>query len=337
MHCIASTNQTSTLTATSGNAQVSLSWGAASGATSYNVYRGTTAGGESATPIATGLTGTTYTNTGLSNCTTYYYKVAGVNTTGTGAMSNEASPTPTAGTPTQPTGLTATAGNAQVALAWTAVAGAQTYNVYRGTAAGGESATPIITGLTAPNYTNTGLTNGTKYYYTVAAVNCSGTSAHTTEVNATPAAAGAFISIDCGGPAASPFVADVDFSGGGVVTWTNAVNTSLLTGTIPAQSVLQSDREGVFTYTIPGMAANSSHTVTMYFVEQYWTAAGKRVFNVTSNGTTVLTNVDPYALAGAQFKAVQKSFTTTANASGQIVLTFAASADQPKVGGIVVQ
>jgi len=50
-----------------------------------------------------------------------------------------------------------------------------------------------------------------------------------------------------------------------------------------------------------------------------------------------LTNVDPYGLAGAQFKAVQKSFTTTANASGQIVLTFAASADQPKVGGIVVQ
>ena len=64
------------------------------------------------------------------------------------------------------------------------------------------------------------------------------------------------------------------------------------------------------------------------------TAAAKRVFNVASNGTTVLTNVAPYALAGAQFKAVQKTFTTTANSSGQIVLTFTPSAE---VGGIVVQ
>jgi len=325
------------LTATAGNAQVALGWTASSGATSYNVYRGTAAGGESATAVATGITTTAYTNTGLTNGTHYYFTVKAINANGTSGASNEANATPAAAIPPAPTGLTATAGNAQVALGWTASSGATSYNVYRGTAAGGESATAVATGVTGTSYTNTGLTNGTHYYFTVKAVNASGTSGASNEANATPAAGGSALSINCGGAAASPFVADVDFTNGGVVTWTNAVDTSLLTGTVPPQAVLQSDREGVFTYTIPGLVANSSHTVTMYFVEQYWSAAAKRVFNVASNGTTVLTNIDPFALAGAQFKAVQRSFTATANASGQIVLTFNASADQPKVGGIVVQ
>ncbi|HJZ99449.1 MAG TPA: glycoside hydrolase family 44 protein [Candidatus Solibacter sp.] len=82
------------LTAAPGNAQVALAWTASSGATSYNVYRGTTPGGEGSTPIATGITATTYTNTGLTNGTTYYYKVAAVNSAGTSAMSNEASAKP---------------------------------------------------------------------------------------------------------------------------------------------------------------------------------------------------------------------------------------------------
>ena len=62
-----------------------------------------------------------------------------------------------------PSNLTATAGNAQVVLNWTAGSGASSYNVYRGTSSGGESATPFATGITATSYTNSGLTNGTTY------------------------------------------------------------------------------------------------------------------------------------------------------------------------------
>jgi fibronectin type 3 domain-containing protein len=175
------------LSASAGNSQVSLSWNASSGATSYNVYRGTTAGGEGATPIATGLTGTSYTNTGLTNGTTYYYKVAAVNAAGTSGMSNEASATPQTSLPGAPTGLAASAGNAQVSLSWTGSSGATSYNVYRGTTAGGESTTAIATGITGTTYTNTGLTNGTTYYYKVAAVNSAGTSGMSNEASATPA------------------------------------------------------------------------------------------------------------------------------------------------------
>ena len=84
------------LTATSRNAQISLSWTASTGAASYSVYRGTTAGGESTTAIATGIATTTYTNTGLTNGTAYFYKVKATNTAGTSGYSNEASATPAA-------------------------------------------------------------------------------------------------------------------------------------------------------------------------------------------------------------------------------------------------
>jgi fibronectin type 3 domain-containing protein len=176
------------LTATAGNATVTLNWGVVSGATSYNIYRGTTAGGESTTPIATGITAATYNDTGLTNGTTYYYKVAGVNGGGTSGLSNEASAKPEPTLPIAPTGLTATAGNASVTLNWSVVSGATSYNIYRGTASGGESPTAIATGVTAATYIDTAVTNNTTYYYKVAAVNSGGTSGMSNEASATPKA-----------------------------------------------------------------------------------------------------------------------------------------------------
>jgi len=177
------------LTATAGNASVSLSWTASAGATSYNVYRGTSSGGESTAPIATGITTTTYSDTGLTNGTPYFYEVAAVNSAGTGPLSNEASATPEGAAPAAPTGLTATAGSASVSLSWTASTGATTYNVYRGTTSGGESATPVATGVTTTSYADSGLTNGQEYYYEVAALNGAGTGPMSNEVSATPVAA----------------------------------------------------------------------------------------------------------------------------------------------------
>jgi fibronectin type 3 domain-containing protein len=76
------------------NQQITVSWSAVSNATSYNLYRGTSPGGESATPIKTGLTGTTVADTGLTNGTTYYYKVAAVTPYCTSLLSTETSATP---------------------------------------------------------------------------------------------------------------------------------------------------------------------------------------------------------------------------------------------------
>jgi fibronectin type 3 domain-containing protein len=82
------------LAATAGNASASLSWSAAPGATSYNVYQGTAAQGEGPTPVSTGITTTSATISGLGNGKRYYFYVVGVDAGGSSAASNEANATP---------------------------------------------------------------------------------------------------------------------------------------------------------------------------------------------------------------------------------------------------
>ena len=171
------------LVATPGNAQVGLSWSGSAGATSYNVGRSSTSGGPYT--IVASPTTNIYTDTGLSNGATYYYVVAAVNSAGTSANSNQASATPTGGTPPPaPTNLVATAGNAQVGLSWSGSAGATSYNVERSTTSGGPYT--IVASPTTTSYTDAGLSNGTTYYYVVAAVNSAGTSANSNQASATP-------------------------------------------------------------------------------------------------------------------------------------------------------
>ncbi|MGA2430043.1 MAG: glycoside hydrolase family 44 protein [Candidatus Acidiferrum sp.] len=174
------------LTAAPGNAQVGLAWTASANATSYNVKRGTTTGGPYTT--ISSPTAANFTDTSLTNGTTYFYVVSAVNSAGQSANSSEASAKPTAPSqaPAAPTGLLATAANAQVSLTWSASATATSYNVKRGTATGGPYTT--ISSPTATNFTDTGLTNGTTYFYVVSAVNSSGESANSTQASATPVA-----------------------------------------------------------------------------------------------------------------------------------------------------
>jgi len=172
------------LAATTSNAQVSLSWTASSGASSYRVKRGIFNGGPY-TQIAT-PTSAAYTDSAVTNGTTYYYVVTALNAGGESADSAQASATPTPPIPAAPTALTATAGDHQVALSWPASSGATSYRVKRGTSSGG----PYVQ-LTAPAstaYTDTTTSNGITYYYVVTAANSSGESGNSPQASATPAA-----------------------------------------------------------------------------------------------------------------------------------------------------
>ena len=146
------------------------------------------------------------------------------------------------------------------------------------------------------------------------------------------------VSVNAGGAAAGAFLADAYFSGGSTYSTTNAIDTAQITGAVPPQAVFQSERYGEFTYTIPDRTPGSAQSVTLYFQESYWTAAGQRTFNVAINGATVLTAFDIFAAAGGANRAIARTFSTTANASGQVVVQFtrAGGPDNPKICGITV-
>ncbi|WP_156891797.1 beta strand repeat-containing protein [Nevskia ramosa] len=92
------------LTAAAGTGSATLNWPVAPRAVTYNVYQATTSGAQGNTPIATGITAAgltgSYTVTGLTAGTSYYFTIIAVNALGETQFSNEASATPTAAAPT---------------------------------------------------------------------------------------------------------------------------------------------------------------------------------------------------------------------------------------------
>src|SRR5207249_6790473 len=98
-------------------------------------------------------------NPSLTSGPTCSHPITALNAAGESGNSAEVSATRQA-PPAPPTGLTATPGNAQVALSWTASTGATSYNVKRATVSGGPYTTVEI-GIASCRDTNTGPTNGT--------------------------------------------------------------------------------------------------------------------------------------------------------------------------------
>jgi outer membrane protein assembly factor BamB len=178
------------LTTVLGNAQIILNWKAplddgGTPITGYNIYRGTTAGG--GILFVMGYTGgTSWNDTQFTGGTTYFYVISAVNVVGEGPKSDERNIT-VGDSPHVPSGLTATGGNAQIVLRWSAPTGGGTpthYNVYRSDSQNGNYT--LIASPTTTKYKDTGLTNGHKYWYKINAQNPYGVSGNTTAVSAKP-------------------------------------------------------------------------------------------------------------------------------------------------------
>src|SRR5262249_14898258 len=243
--------------------------------------------------------------------------------------------------PQPPSNLTAiAASSSSINLSWTASpTSGVTYDVFRSTTSGftPSSANQVASGVSGTSFVDTGLAPSTTYFYLVEAANAGGTSTASNQASATTqSGTPTVVQINAGGPAVRPFVADTDFAGGGTIHHANTIDLSGVTNPAP-MAVYQTGRDGNFTYTIPGLTAGSSHTVRLHFAETFWTSAGSRIFNVSINGTRLLTNFDIFAAAGAMNKAVIEQFTASANSSGQFVIQFTTVKDNSLVNGIEVQ
>jgi predicted outer membrane repeat protein len=177
------------VTATAGNAQATVSWTAptstgGSAITGYTVT-GSPGGGTCTTGVAPSCT-----VTGLTNGTAYTFTVTATNSVGTGPASEASNSVTPATTPDAPTGVSATAGNTQASVSFTAPAsnGGAAITNYEYSTDNGSTWTARSPAATTSPVTITGLTNGTTYQIKLRAVNSVGAGEASDAVSVTPVA-----------------------------------------------------------------------------------------------------------------------------------------------------
>ena len=251
--------------ATAGDRSVALSWTAPSsdGGSAITSYRITPyIGAVAQTPVATGSAATSRTLTGLSNGTTYTFRVAATNASGTGANSTASAPVTPAPptTPGAPTGVTGSPRDRAVALTWAAPAsnGGSPISGYRITPYIGTTAqTPVSTGSTATGHTVTGLSNGTAYRFTVRALNAVGQGpASATSAPVTPAV-----------PPANPIVLENQHQG--TTSWHFTEDRKAENHEIEGYASLTSVNKGSQIAFMVSLSSSAQYTMDIYRIGWY--------------------------------------------------------------------
>lgn len=291
---VAAPDAPATISAVGGNKQVTVTWASVTGATSYDLYWADHSG----VPLldSNKIAGVTspYTHSGLANGTAYYYVVVALNANGAGPASSEANAT-TLAVPDAPTIGTATRGNAQASVTFTANSpGGSPITSFTATSdTGNHSATGAGSPLTV-----TGLTNGTSYAFTVVATNAEGDSLPSDRSNrVTPATVPDAPTI--GTATAGDTTASVAFTppannGGSAITGYTATSTpSSITGTGPSSPIAVSGLSNgtAYTFTVHATNAvgNSAESAASNSVTPSLTPSTSRIllhFDGTNGATT---------------------------------------------------
>ncbi|MTA27759.1 MAG: hypothetical protein F2562_02750, partial [Actinobacteria bacterium] len=242
----------SNLVAAASSGQAQLSWVAPSSTggnpiTGYRIEQ-TVDGGTTWTDAVanTGTTATTYSLNGLDNGVTILLRVSAVTSAGSGATSNIATAIPSSPS-AAPVNLTGLAANAQAVLTWLPPADTGGlpvigYLVERSLDSSTWSVATANTGSAVPASVQSGLLNGTTYYFRVSAITAGGTGAATAPIavtpfttpsaptNLTPAPGDGQVALSWnapvsnGGVAITDYKVDQSFDGG--ITWSSAVSTT---------------------------------------------------------------------------------------------------------------
>jgi len=141
--------------------------------------------------------------------------------------------------------------------------------------------------------------------------------------------------VNCGGNAQKPFMADAYYSGGETHSAEGKVDLSKAPKPAP-ETVYHRKRMGRFTYAFPDLTPHRTYRVRLHFSESTFGAPGKRLFDVNGNGAEVLKDVDIFATAGAQNRAVVREATVKADEKGQVLLEFLGSKEHAQCSGIEI-
>ena len=170
------------LSATVNSNQVTFSWSPIPNASTYVIRRATSISGPY-TVVDDPESLSFFVDTGLNYNTTYYYEVAAASLGGISTISASVAATTT---PAPPSPITAVPGNAQVFVDWGDAVGATNYVLLRSTTSGGPYSQIVST--TTSSYLDSGVVNGTTYYYVAYATGPSGTGPLSVQTTATPSA-----------------------------------------------------------------------------------------------------------------------------------------------------
>ena len=309
---------------------LTLSWSSNTAATTgFNIYQGTTAGGESTTPInalpiANVSTGNSYTATGLTVGTTYYFVIKALNSVGLSGSSSEVFGTAGAGAPGKPTGVTATALNSGALISWTAPASngskitsytvtAVTVNPTNGSPAN----TQTCSATTTTYCSLSSLINGLTYYVTVKATNAVGTGLSSTATTVVPAVTT---------PDKPTSVSVAISSGIATLTWTNGnAEGGTMTGVTVYAGTASGAETAVNTYpagtTTASVVVGASGSYYFYVVNTSTLGVGAKSAEVSAiSGGTVAGA--PTSLTASEYR----SASSTGGAQGKVLLTWAAPA-----------
>jgi chitodextrinase len=296
-------------------------------------------------PIGTTTSGLSLAVTDLMPETEYEFAVEAFDAAGNVSTRTTLEVTTPADTqdPTAPGSLTGVAGNELAILSWTPSSDdtrVVEYRVFR-------DGDPVGT-VTTPGFTDSGLTNGTLYAYSVVAVDALGKLSPPAGVSVRPRALGpAMYRVDCGRLSGdytdlngNIWTTDAGFNAGNNNVGPTPATTVPIAGT-DAPDVYRNYRfknrfSGTplkYEFDVP----NGEYELRLHFAE-LWSGAttpGARVFNVLVEGATALGNFDIYAQAGALNTALVKALPVTV-ADGKLTIDFTVVTQNPQVSGIEI-
>jgi hypothetical protein len=301
------------ISASASDGSASVSWSAVShaatdgGVSGYTVYSYDSAG----TYIsATNTTRTSIDITGLSNGSSYKFKVASYNSAGTGIATDFSSTVTPFGVPATPTGITSTKGNGEVSLSWTAPASNGSaitdYTVqYSTDNSSWITFTDAIS--TTASATVTGLTNGILYYFRVAAKNSAGTGSYTSSVSNTPSTI----------PSTPTGLSLVPSTTSITASWLEPANG----GSAITDYIIQYKRsvDSVWITVSDGVSPNTAFTVTGLLET---TAYDIRVAAINANGTSPYVSASTTTLTGTQPPSPPRNFVVGIVTPTQIPLSW---------------
>ncbi|MBS2025352.1 MAG: fibronectin type III domain-containing protein [Deltaproteobacteria bacterium] len=317
------------LTATPGIRQIDLTWTApaSDGGSSITGYTIAISAGTSTT--STTATGTSASLTGLLDGTTYTFTVAATNAIGTGPASNGVSAA-TFSVPGAPTGVTASPGDTQATVSWTAPQSDSPVTGYLVAASPG-GATQTTTSTSA---TFTGLTNGTAYTFTVTATSAVGTGAASAPSSAvtpfsTPGAVGNLVATPGANQVGLTWTAPASNGGGAITGYRVVTSPGNLTADLGASAT---------STTVTGLANGTLYTFSVRAQNGAGFGASTSTSATTFDVPDAPTNVQATAhdssadvswTAGASHGSAITSYTVTASPGGASTSTASTSATVP--------